>query len=511
MQAILQTGQSSESLNSGAANVRSLLSSEEKVSVFGGGIGKMYAVGRSLVLGALLALLPGIAYGQGLILPGSGASHRSMGGASTARAVDALGALYWNPATISGLPSSEVVIGGEALIGDTHLSSTIPAGAFGPLGPATTLSGTARSDSGVGLASGIGVVYRPDDSPLSYGVGLATLAAGGVNFRGDANNPVLAPTGPLNQFILGPQAASAAIVSIMPTASYQVTDRLAFGLSPMLDVSVVSFDPAFFGPTSQAGPLQPAQFPTGSHTRPFWGGGFRVGATYQVREALSTGVSFTSPQWFETWRFSARDANGNAIEFRTQFTLPMILSAGVAYSGIENLLLAADVRWFDYRTTQLLGEPVAQGGANWDSIWAAAVGSRYQVNERVAVSLGYIFNENPVPANLALFNTMLPALTQHTISAGVHYQMNDYLGMSMGYVHGFQNSITGSITPLVGTSTTLDTEYDSITFGLHIKFGPRRCADRSCTPSAMATEGACVPAPRSQAHAAAPGTNLIAP
>jgi long-chain fatty acid transport protein len=418
--------------------------------------------------------------GQGLILPGSGAMHRSMAGASTAIGADALGALYWNPAVISGLPGSEVVIGSELIIPDTHLGSTVPAGAFGPLGPATTMSGLTRSDSGVVPTTGVGAVYRPEDSRLSYGLGLVTLAAGGVNFPGDPSNPILAPTGPLNQFILGPQVSSLLVLGIEPTVSYQLTDRLALGFGPMVDVSIVSFDPAFFGPTSQIRIIDPRQFPTGTHTRPFWGGGFRAGGTYRVLDNLVAGFSYTSPQWFETWRFNARDANGDPITFRTQFTLPQIFSLGLAYDGIDRLLLAGDVRWFDYRTTQLLGEPIREGGAGWDSVWAVALGGRYQLSERLSVQLGYLFNENPVPSDLALFNTQLPALTKHTLSAGTNVQMNDWVGLSLAYVHGFKNSITGTVFPLLGTSTTIDTEYDSIVFSLHIKFGGPRCKS-ACT------------------------------
>src|SRR5690349_11882740 len=60
---------------------------------------------------------------QGLFAGGSGAMNRSMAGASTAVGVDALGAMYWNPAAISGLPGSEVVIGSELILPDVHLSS----------------------------------------------------------------------------------------------------------------------------------------------------------------------------------------------------------------------------------------------------------------------------------------------------------------------------------------------------------------------------------------------------
>jgi long-chain fatty acid transport protein len=429
--------------------------------------------------------------------------HRSMAGASTAVGVDALGALYWNPAVISGLPGSEVVIGSELIIPDIHVGSTVPAGAFGPLGPTQTQSGYTRSDSGVVPTTGIGLVYQAEGTGLTYGLGLATLAAGGVNYPGDPGNPVLAPTGPLNQFILGPNAASLVVLGIMPTASYQVTDRLAVGGGPMVDVSVVSFDPAFFGPTSQIRPEDPRQFPTGSHTRPFWGGGFRAGLTYRATDHLVAGFSYTSPQWFETWRFNARDANGNPFTFTTQFTLPTILSLGLAYDGLDRLLLAADVRWFDYRSTQLLGEPVVEGGAGWDSVWAVALGGRYCLSDRLSVQLGYLFNENPVPARLAVFNTQLPTLVKHTVSAGSYFQVNDSVGLSLAYVHGFKNSISGGVFPLAGTSTTLDSEYDSFVVSLHIKFGGPKCRE-------VCVSQAAVPCGAVPAEAASPASVLPA-
>src|SRR4051794_2515463 len=84
---------------------------------------------------------------QGLILPAGGPMHQAMAGTSTAVAPDAIGALYWNPAVISGLPRSEVSIGSSLIFPQTGLTSTIPAGAFGRLGPADTISGRTASDS----------------------------------------------------------------------------------------------------------------------------------------------------------------------------------------------------------------------------------------------------------------------------------------------------------------------------------------------------------------------------
>src|SRR5688500_16986773 len=113
-----------------------------------------------------------------------------------------------------------------------------------------------------------------------------------------------------------------------------------------------------------------------------------------------------SPQWFETWRFNARNEVGDPITFRTHFSLPTTISAGLAFQPIDRLLLVADVRWFDYRTTQLLCQPVRDGGANWDSIWAVAVGGRIKVTDWLSFQAGYLFNENPISENLAVFNTM---------------------------------------------------------------------------------------------------------
>lgn len=440
---------------------------------------------NKLLAAALLTALGSCttASAQGIIVPAAGGMHSSMGGASTAQGADALGALYWNPAAISWLPRSEVVIGGNAVLANTHLGSRIPAHAFGPLGPEETLAGETRSDSGVSLLSGLGFVYKQDGSPITFGLGMATLAGGGVNFPGDVSNPILAPTGPFNNVVLGPQAASLMIASIMPTASYQLSETLAIGVGPMIDVSVVSFDPAFFTAPNDANGDGLFSFPTGSHSQPFWGGGFRAGVSWRCSECLTFGFSFTSPQWFQTWKFNARNEVGDPYTFSTKMTLPTILSTGVSYTGIDRLMLNADVRWFDYANADLWGDDPRNGGAGWRSIWSLALGGRYQVSEQCSVQAGYIWNQNPIPENLALFNTMLPCITQNTLSLGGYYQLNESFGLSLAYIHGFENSISGTPFQLLKTSTTISTEYDALAFGIHIRFGGPTCTVGCTSPA----------------------------
>ncbi len=52
---------------------------------------------------AILLWIGEIVSAQGVILSAGGPVHRGMGGASTAAPISAVGANYWNPATISGL------------------------------------------------------------------------------------------------------------------------------------------------------------------------------------------------------------------------------------------------------------------------------------------------------------------------------------------------------------------------------------------------------------------------
>src|SRR5262245_8142153 len=96
-----------------------------------------------VVLFVLLAVLSSstAAFGQGLVLPGAGPIILSMAGASTAAAVD-VGGSYWNPAIISGLPRSEVLLSSQFLFPSIHLQTFLPAGAVGGFFPPTNRSGT---------------------------------------------------------------------------------------------------------------------------------------------------------------------------------------------------------------------------------------------------------------------------------------------------------------------------------------------------------------------------------
>ncbi|QDU23904.1 OmpP1/FadL family transporter [Urbifossiella limnaea] len=439
-----------------------------------------------LGVAVLLAAAPATANAQpGVYLPGAGATHAGMAGVSTATPIDAIGALYWNPAAIGRLGRNEASIGGAFVYPEIYVSSSRPAPLQG-----TVLSGRTRSDNGFPLIPTLGVVSKLDEeSPLTFGTGLIALGGGGVNFPGDANNPILSPTGPFGQVVLGPTFANMQLLQLTPTVSYQVTDRLVVGVGPTVDITFVSFDPAYFAPPNQI-PGQPNTFLAATDSRPFWGGGVRAGLVYSVTDALDVGFGYTSPQWLETWKFNTRDNLGNAQTLSLKASLPAIYSWGVAWRGIDRLTLGVDMRYFDYANTDLFGTPTSEGGLGWESAFAAAVGGNYQLTDRVAVRAGYQYNTNPLENTRALFNLQSPAIIQHTISVGTTMNLTEAMALSVGYAYGFQNEINGVVDRIPNTNVGLEASSHSLLFNLQIKFGGAWGGAAACPPAGEAVVAA---------------------
>lgn len=436
----------------------------------------------AMVLGATAE-----AKAQGLYLPGGGAAHMSMAGASTASPIDAIGALYWNPAAIGKFGRNEVEVGGAFLFPNFSLESTAP----GPFGPRT---GSTKSDSGTSVTSNLGIVFQPEQNPITYGLGINMLGGGGINFPGDINNPILSGVGPLGN-VQGPIAANLILMQMTPTAAYKLTDRLIVGIGPTIDIAITSFDPAFFGSPDDSNGDGIGQFPSGAHSRPYWGGGVRAGLVYSMTDQLDLGFGYTSPQWFEPWIYHARTELGLPRTLVLNVTLPAIYSWGASYLVTERWRLSTDLRYFDYANTDLYGTPVAQGGLGWKSVFAAAFGTRYQVTDKLAVSGGYIYNDNPISAPNTLFNVQSPLITQNTITLGSTMNVTDGMAISVGYAYAFQNSISGTVREATGYGTKITADAHMLTFSMQFKFGgdncchkPAPCGECASSSSVTATE-----------------------
>ena len=451
---------------------------------------KIASGGKLCLLAALIlavAATPAVAQ-FGPVFSATGPVNRSMGGASTAAPVSASGALLWNPATLSGLDGSQLDVGAELLFPHTTLSSSVPANTFGPGFPPVDLSGRTVNTDAVFALPTIALSYSPEESPFTYGFGIFAVAGFGVDYAGSTTNPVLTPPAPVG-LGFGPIFSQYQVLQIAPALVYDVNDQLSVSVSPLLDLGSAQLDPSVISAPDDANGDTFATYPPGTHSGAAWGAGFSLGAYYKAGD-WGFGSSYKSPQWFQSYSFNTTNELGVPRTTEYNLDMPAIVSVGTSYKGIDRVLLAADVRYIDLANTNGFGDSgYAPNGAllgvGYQSIFAVALGTQYQVTEAASVRLGYSWNENPIPAIQTAANIASPLIMQHTLCAGLSYQVTDAFSVSVAYAHIFENSTTGPIVlpggVVPGTSITSTTAVDTILFGATVKFGgPKRCAETRC-------------------------------
>ena len=431
----------------------------------------------------LAAAWASTASAQGLIVPGAGPINRSMGGASTAAPIE-LGGTYWNPALMSAFDGNQVLLGSELLFPSIHYTGSLPAGSLGNGRPATNRYGVARSDSGVASNLATGLSFKIDEkSPLTFGLLVAGYVGGNVNYAGSLSTPLLGPRIPPNFAGVGPIYANASVLAITPMASAAIGDRLHIGGGPIITTTSLSMNPAFFapGPRDDLGLLT---FPPATNSRPFWGGGFQIGLLYEVNDDWNVGFSYKSPVWQERWSFNSYTPDLLPRRIGLNATLPQIFSWGVAYKGIDRLLVDVDFRYFDYGNAALFGQRVVDGGLGWRSVFAVATGASYQLTDRLTLLGGYLYNQNPIPANTTLFNLQLPGIFSNTLSLGASMAVTENITFTAGWVHSFRTSTEGPVVQVPGASVKFDTQIDSLVAGINIQWGacPRPHADDAPDP-----------------------------
>lgn len=438
---------------------------------------RIAACGVCSVAGWFAAAEPAQAQ-HGVYLSGGGPVQRSMGGAATANPLDSLGAAFWNPATLSGLPRNDMTFGVELLVADTDLFSSIPPGLFGPGIPPVTLSGTTHSDTGTIVVPNIGVAHRLADTNLTLGLGVISAAGFGVNYPASFTNPVLTPPAPVGVG-LGNVYTNLQVYQIVPSASLQVTDRLSIGVSPIVSIANLRANPLILAAPDDANGDTFFTYRDGTHNYNQWGAGFQVGVYWRGPACWNFGASFKSPQWFETFRFNTVDELGLPREDKIRFDLPWIGSVGVAYTGFERWIFAGDVRYIDYRNAEGFdaGGFNADGsvrGLGWDSQVVVTGGLQYQVSERLSVRMGYSYNNNPQDGAVAFFNLGAPTILEHTIATGASWNLTDCLVFSFAYLHAFETEVEG---PLVfplgaapGTLVRSQVSADAFVMGMTVKY-----------------------------------------
>lgn len=375
---------------------------------------------------------------SGHVLDGVGPVDQSMAGATTALPLDAIGSVHRNPASITGLPCSEIGFAFAVFAPSTELSSTTSIPGLGPA------SGSVGSDTDISIMPAMGLVHRSDDSPWAYGIGGFAVGGFGVDFPDTsyAENPITSPA------LFGGIYSSFQMMQISTPIAYQVTDRVSVGFSPTFDWGALAVTPF---PAATPDPVPPPNsYPNGARSDARWGLGFKLGVYYEDPcSGWHFGLSYTSTQWFANFKINSRHADdGTPYQLEYDMDYPSNLSLGVAYSGFERIDLSADLRYIDYENTdgfQDAGfDPTgAVTGFGWESIFVAAFGAQYHVCDQFRLRMGYAYNQTPVDGDVLFYNVASTAIVQHHLNAGFSWETNHNWTLSFAYHHGFKNSVSG--------------------------------------------------------------------
>lgn len=424
----------------------------------------------------LLTIAPPAQATDGHFLHGVGAVNSAMGGSGVAAIGDILGSFYLNPAGLHAGPGTRSALGFEMFKATRSVSSTMPG--FG--------SGSTESKGDFVPVPAFAWTSAVNDK-LTLGIGGLGIGGFGVDYAQDNTNPILGPR-PMG---FGQVFSNFSLMKVSPAVSFMATDKLHLGFALNVDWSSLAVDP--FPAGSPAADPGPDGKPYTQDDRAFysratasdgaWGLGFQAGLIYEATPSLNVGVSYASKQSFQDFEWNVMNENpflpdyGQTRTLRFAMDVPAVYAAGLAYHT-DHLLWTADAKYITYSKTagfdkSGFDQTGAVQGFGWNDIAVLATGIQYSTGDEFAVRAGWNYSENPVPADLSLFNLPAPAIVQQHATLGLGFEATSGLHVDMAYYHVFENEIAGPMFgatgPIQGSSVASKMFEDSIvlTFSFH--------------------------------------------
>lgn len=378
---------------------------------------------RLLPLAAGLAgvcLLAGPALGAGLILYEINAPTTGTASAGwSALAADASTA-FTNPAGMTRLERSQLLVGAQPLIVDTEFSSK----------PGTTVPGNDGGNAGGVLPSLGGYYVHHLGEKWRLGLSLTSYFGLGLDYDNDWVGRYYAQEG---DFIT---------LTMAPSVAYQVTDWLSVGGSVG----------AVYGHLKAKAALPNLGMVDGSlrYEDSAWGVMGSVGLLFEPCENARFGVTYYSPAdlpFEDRPRLSGVGPGLQLIldnsplsgsKLHLDFTLPqwVMVSAYWQPAGIEKLALMANANWqdwseFGYVDVNIDSVVDRTINSHYDDTFQVAVGAQYRIAEPWLLMAGFAYDSSPV--DRANRSVALPLDQQFRWALGAQYSWSEKLTLGLAY------------------------------------------------------------------------------
>lgn len=352
------------------------------------------------------------------IRSGQSAEGLGMAYAGAASGGIGMGAMAWNPATITMFPGRHSQWNFTYLYANGDYQPTAVTRLGSPFGPASPIQ------NGTGNIGGDGAFI-----PASYGAWQLTDR---LWFGWTTGAPFGLRSKPENQVhaaqVYG-RSAKVATINVSPTVGYKVNDWLSIGAAFQ-----VQYLKAKLKQASGIAPTAPPIIIEGD-TIDF---GFRFGATLTPMEGTTIGLAYRSSVR-QTLEGTLRTPLA-VIPVKANLNLPDSVVLGVSQVINEQWQAHLGVEWTNWSrfrnipvVTRVGGVPATSLNFQYDDSWYFSAGLEYKYNRDLTLRAGVAYELSAVnDQNRQIFISDNDRLW---LSAGASYQVTDKLKLDLGYTY----------------------------------------------------------------------------
>ena len=388
-------------------------------------------------------------FASGFQINEHGARGMAMAGAYTALALDG-SALFYNPAGLSQLDGTQIMLG-------TTLIS-----------PSTSFRGVAPAIDETSMESAI---FTPINLYVTHKLNDKWAFGFGVN-----NQYGLGST--WNENWVGKYIAIETEVQTFyftGGASYKFSDKFSVGVTASYVYGNVKI--------LKKAPLTPfnadAKIDLSGTAGSF---AYSVGLLYKPSDMLSIGLNFRSNTTLDfagSADVSAPSALSSLVpsgDITAPLTLPFNVTLGLALTPTEALTVSADfqyVGWSSYDKMEVTfteSNVVSTSPRNYDNSWIARLGAEYHMSDKFDLRGGLLYDKNPVKDEFV--EPSLPDADRLGLNIGVGYKITPSISVDLAYMflRFAERTITNSEVDYTSGAAGFDGTYSSSAHLLGLNF-----------------------------------------
>ena len=385
-----------------------------------------------LVAGLILAGCAHLAHAAGFALIEQSASGLGNAYAGAAAVAEDASTIFFNPAGMTLLPDSQLVVAGHLIKLKAEFSGTV----------SPAVGGGQGGDAGdVAFVPNAYFAYRvsPD---LHLGLGV--------------NAPFGLKTEYGSDWIGRFQAIKSDLktVNVNPSLAWKLGDQLSIGAG----VSVQRIEATL---SNSISPLVPGSLMTVEGDDYGWG--YNLGLLWQAGKETRLGLAYRSEVDYTLEGTLTANAVLPSGDVKADVTMPASASLSFFHKLSPKVDLLADVTWTGWSAFDQLAVvytslpvPLPPTPENWDDTLRYSVGATWHTSDRLSLRGGVAYDEAPVSDSYR--TPRIPDGARTWIAVGGQYRLSKQGAIDFGYAHLFVDDPALQST---ASGTTLTGEYDS--------------------------------------------------